>query len=696
LFVERARDLKPSFTLDSTNAAAIVAICRELDGLPLAIELAATRIKVLQPGKIADKLKEKFQLLRSNRRDLPPRHQTLLAAIEWSFGLLDDSGKYAFMQACVFRGGFTLEAAEAVIDLAGFPQAPPVIDVVQSLCDQSLLRTFDAGQETRFGMYLALREYGEQRWLATANAEQQLELHRRHAAYYVPFAETWDDRILTADGLEALDRLTTEVENLFACQDRALEASDPETACRAITASARTMWVRGLADQRAPRLGRSLAALPAVPTALRARLLAERADAFLDIGDWDEAAVAADEAVATAERLDSPVLLARALCSQAAGLRVRGFYDAALRALERGEAICRRLGEQRLLASILSGQGRVYYAQGFYAPALECLAEAEQIERELGDLLGLAAIMTQRGSALCDGGDPRKALECYAEAEGIFQRFANRYYLAALYNNRGTALDHLGDCDRALASFADAEIINRELGNRWWLAANLNNRGMVLSNSGEYDRAIACFSDAQAINSRLGNRGWMVKNLLNRGTALQRSGNLTNAVVSFAEAAAIATALGDKDDLCWIAICRGRAFLNHGDSDAAAASLADAERLMRETATGNFLADIRDGQGRGLRASGQLAEASEALREALVLRKTSGGTTTAAYFKTIAALAEAEATLGNQLQARELAEEALAIATTLGFTANHRFIEVREAIVVVHRILDQPPAAAPT
>ncbi|MFQ5655296.1 MAG: AAA family ATPase, partial [Planctomycetota bacterium] len=164
LFVDRARLVRRDFRIEASNAAAIAELCAAVDGLPLAIELATARLSILSPRQIADRLTEKFEILSTTEKGRHPRHQTLLAAIEWSFELLTGAEQQAFLQACTFRGGFSLEAALAVIDLSAIDGAPPAIDVVQSLCEKSLIHSFETPHEMRFGLYLgdasAMRDYG--------------------------------------------------------------------------------------------------------------------------------------------------------------------------------------------------------------------------------------------------------------------------------------------------------------------------------------------------------------------------------------------------------------------------------------------------------------------------------------------------------------------------------------------------------
>jgi predicted ATPase len=208
LFVQRAQAVKPDFHLTAANIEAVVDICRWIDGLPLAIELAAARVKTLSPQAILARLSNRLQLLVRGARDLPERHQTLRRAIEWSYDLLDPATQTLLRHLAVFVGGFTLEGAEAM-ERSG---APPVLDLLGVLVDESLLWTTEqADGERRFGMLESVREYALER---LEIAEEERHARRRHAEYFLGLlcqADPWQS--MTP---QLLDRLQIEHDNLRA------------------------------------------------------------------------------------------------------------------------------------------------------------------------------------------------------------------------------------------------------------------------------------------------------------------------------------------------------------------------------------------------------------------------------------------------------------------------------------------------
>ena len=244
LFVARARAQKPDFVLGEANRAAVAEVVRLLDGLPLAIELAAARVSMLSPAQLVERMRDRFSLL-AGAHGAAARQATLRAAIDWSWELLTPWEQAALAQLSVFEGGFTLEAAEVVLDLSAWTEAPPAIDAVQALVDKSLLRAwlpkanprFDI-DEPYFGMYLSIHEYASDK-LQAHGADAMMHAQQRHGRWCARFGA--DEAIValsTHGGVRRRQALTLEVDNLAAACRRAVERSDPDVAAL----SYRALW----------------------------------------------------------------------------------------------------------------------------------------------------------------------------------------------------------------------------------------------------------------------------------------------------------------------------------------------------------------------------------------------------------------------------------------------------------------------
>ncbi len=240
LFVQRARAARPTFELNANNATAVSRICRRLDGLPLAIELAAARIRILPQEAMLGRIDHSLALLTGGARDLPERQRTLSAAIDWSYDCLDEKERILFARLAVFAGGWTLDAAEAVCDPE---RALDVMDGMESLVEQSLIRlSGDHGAEPRFRMHATMREYALLRLEQCGEAE---DVRRRHAEYYVTLAQRADLELQGASQAEWLERLEREHDNLRAALSWLLDRGEAETVLRAATAVWRFWQTRG-------------------------------------------------------------------------------------------------------------------------------------------------------------------------------------------------------------------------------------------------------------------------------------------------------------------------------------------------------------------------------------------------------------------------------------------------------------------
>ena len=232
LFVDRAREVGPDFVLDDTTAPAVVEICRQLDGIPLAIELAAARTRVLKPTEVADRLGDRFRLLTGGSRTALPRHQTLEAAVEWSYHLLSDQERAVLRRISVFRGGFTLESAEEVSS-GGDVNQGTVLDALGHLVEQSLVTVDRAGAHTRYGLLETIRQYALERLRAEDEAET---VRRRHLDHFVELAERAQPMFQSPEEQRWLGRLESEYANIRTAVEFALGTDATVSALRLLVA----------------------------------------------------------------------------------------------------------------------------------------------------------------------------------------------------------------------------------------------------------------------------------------------------------------------------------------------------------------------------------------------------------------------------------------------------------------------------
>lgn len=644
LFVERARQANARFELTAANSEAVARICAELDGMPLAIELAAARCAILTPEQMLPKLKQRFSLLRSTRQDLPARQQTLEGAIDWSYELLSDWEKAAFQQAWIFHEGFFLDAAESVIDLGDFAEAPLVMDAIQSLREKSFCRVRQTDFGPRFSLYVALRDFASQAWAKSAPAEKRRALTRRFADFYVKYAEGWNERIDTRDAAEALQRLELERENLFAIQDWALrderakgaaeQAPEPERVelgVRATVAIADLLRMRGPNAQRLPRLQKALAAM---------------GDSGRDTPAWAEL------------RLRLTWALSRA-CSDV------GLYDLALKFDGEATVLADKIGKPQLRFDALMAQGGLRNMRGQFKEALESYDRAEAQAAQLGDRRRQGLLASSRATAQVELGEFAKAIENYRVAETLLREAGCRLSLAGVVGSKASLHYYRNEPDEALRGFNEAVDLAQELGDRASVARNVGNRANVLRQRGQFAEALKSFTEAESVSAELGKKAWRATFLGNRSGCLLDLNDFAGALEAATQAEAVARELKDGAMLARALTNKGNAIAAQGDCKASLPSFEEAEKQARPTGSKRLLLTVLSSYGLALAKALEFARAVQVLNEAVDLLEGQGQGQTSLHFSLLGALSASQSSVGQNIEAERNASLAMSILESL-------------------------------
>ena len=418
LFTERAQAVRPGFRVTGENAGAVGEIAARLDGLPLAIELAATRTKVLTPGQMLPRLEQRLTVLTSGARTLPERQRTLRAAIAWSHDLLDGAERRWFARLSVFAGGWTLESAEAVCDPDEL--GLDALTALASLVDQSLVRRVDAaGGGARFSMLETIREFGQERLAAGGD----LDLIRgRHSRHFLDLAEEAEPHLTADDQGAWLDRCDAEHANLRAALRWAIDAGEADRAQRAAGALWRFWQRRGhLAEGR--RWLEEVLALPSGQgrTPARAKALAGAGG----LAWWQEDIAAARawylEELAIERQLGDPARIAEALYNQAFVAGAGGDFDAAGRLFQESVDLSRQAGDEAGLARAEWMVVIPDMAAGRWERPLARAEESVAGLRRAGDRLGLADALVWQAVVYARIGQPADARAAVAEALEVFR-----------------------------------------------------------------------------------------------------------------------------------------------------------------------------------------------------------------------------------------------------------------------------------
>ena len=435
LFVDRARALKPDFKVTNESAPAVAEICVRLDGLPLAIELAAARITMLPPKAMLHRLSSRLKLLTGGARDLPERQRTLRATIEWSHALLNESEQLLFGRLAVFSRGRTVEAIEAICDAEGdLPM--DAFEGVSSLLDKSLLRQEEGpGGEPRFVMLETVHEFAREKLGQSAEAEQ---IRRLHAEYFLTLAEEAYPELKGANQLQWLERLEAEHDNMRAALSWALEGKVVEVALR-LGGALWSFWSMRVYYSEGRR--------------------------------WLESALAM-------EGRGLPEVRAMALAGAGKLAEEQGDLDRAQEAYEVGLQLLANEGSEAKLW-LLASLGWVAWEREEHDQATPLFEEHLALSREMGDTWWLATSLSYLAVVYESRRDPARATELYEESMDLFRAQGDKYGLAFCLNNLAMVVYSQGDLGRAAQLTEEAVALFRELGARGDVALGLCNLGWI-------------------------------------------------------------------------------------------------------------------------------------------------------------------------------------------------------------------------
>lgn len=419
LFLDRARSRLPAFKLTPENAGAVAEACRKLDGLPLAIELAAARITALAVEQVAQRLEDSLKVLAGGSRTAAERQRTMRAALDWSYDLLEEPEKRLFRRLSVFAGGWTLEAAEAVgADGGGGGERaaePPVLDLIFRLVSKSLI-TADAppgGEPARYRMLEPVRQYAREKLEESGEAERVLE---RHAAFFLALAEEAESRLTGPDQEAWLDRLEMEHDNLRAVRRWAREAGKEEAGLRLAGALWRLWYTRGHLEEGRGWLEEALSGGDDTPSPARANALNGAGALAFQSGDPQRAERYFEQSLLVARALDDKPGMARALNNLASAANSQGRHERAKELLEQALALDRELGDVRGVAYSLGELGHTAFWNKDFVRAAEYLEESLALHRSLGDRRSIALTLSNLGTIARHTGQPQKAARLYGES----------------------------------------------------------------------------------------------------------------------------------------------------------------------------------------------------------------------------------------------------------------------------------------
>jgi predicted ATPase len=502
LFVQRAAAAKPGFELNQENASAISEICARLDGLPLAIELAAARVKVLSLSAMRSRLASRLQLLTGGARDLPQRQQTLRGAIDWSYDLLSPAEQTLFRRLSVFVGGCTLEGVEAVCNTKADLELD-LLDGMSSMVDKSLLQQLEQPNgESRFTMLETIREYAKEKLEATSEAKL---IRRTHAAYYLVLAEEDPATQSGPQQAEWFERLGLENNNLRAALDWLAETRNADWGLRLSAAMFRFWEARELFGEGRNWLDTFLHLESAPPpTKTRARALFSTGVLSVEQRDYPAAEEFLKESMEVSRQLGDAQGVAVGLNALAVVARDRGDLSVAHGLFEKSLAQWQEMGDRAAVARALSNLANVVNLEGDYARARTLYADCGAMFERLRDRTGVAWSLNYSGEVAREQGDYPGSRALYEKSLVIFHELDDRWGMAGTLADLGNLAAEQQDWATAHSLYRESLKIFRELDQKRGMARALECLASVAVIQSEPSRALKLAGTAAALRENIG------------------------------------------------------------------------------------------------------------------------------------------------------------------------------------------------
>lgn len=504
LFAERAVAARPDFAITNENAPAVAELCQRLDGLPLAIELAAARSTLFSPEAMLARLGSRLQLLTGGPRDVPARQQTLRNTIAWSYDLLTDSEQKLFRRLCVFIGGRTLDAIAGVCTAAGDLDLD-IVDGLASLVDKSLLwQDATASREPWFLMIETIREYGLEQLERSGEAQAT---RRAHAHYYLQLAEQSEPHLWGGAQEQWLDRLEQEHDNLRVAlawhigQEEGIAAALRMAGCLWRFWDVRGHWTEGL-----QWLEQALSSRAGPAPAHRWLALHGAGNLSLDLGEYARAKAYYEESLVVTQRLKMQHGIANSLLNLSQVTFYQGDLRHAIALQEQSLAIHRALGNNIGIALALHNLASMLEQQGQYDRAATLAEESLARYKELRDSRGMAWALQDLALLAHRRGAHERARTLLEECRAIYDKLGAKNDLARVLNDLGELVDDQGEYESAGALYEESLRLAAELGDRRCQAAALNNLGRLAHRTGGQERAVLLCNKSLSLQRDLGDK----------------------------------------------------------------------------------------------------------------------------------------------------------------------------------------------
>jgi predicted ATPase/DNA-binding CsgD family transcriptional regulator len=513
LFIQRAQAIQPDFQVTSTNAPAVAEICARLDGLPLAIELAAARIKVLPPEALLTRLGRRLPVLTSVARDVPARQQTLRNTIAWSYHLLDPQEQHLFRRLSVFTGNCSLTAVEALYPEPGDEEVP-ILDRLASLLDKSLLQRIEQeGGELYLRILETIREYGLE--VLAASGEMESTQHA-HAIYYLRVAEVAEGELEGPQQIAWLERLERDYDNIRAAMRWSLDRAKAEEAADSIEnegglalrfggAMQRFWIIRGHVTEGRTYMEEALARSSETAGPVRAKALKAAARLALVQGDYQRGEVLCEESLALYRELGNTAGEAFSIYLLGIVAWRKGHSASARELSEKALALSRAVNDRELIASSLYQSAYMAGHQGAYTRARDLFAENLALNRELGNKRGIVQTLFSLAQVLLDSQIDQETLpELLEEGIVLSKELGFKEGISTWMSLSAQVALSSGDALEARSLLEESLVLSKEIGHRHGTASALALLARVAVRQGELVTARTLYEESLTITREIG------------------------------------------------------------------------------------------------------------------------------------------------------------------------------------------------
>ena len=575
LFIERALAVNPKFRVTNKNAPAIAGICSNLDGIPLAIELAAARIKVLSPEKIYERLDDIFKLLTGGMRTALPRQQTLRALIDWSYDLLTFEEKILWSRMSVFSCWYTLEAAEEICSDEVLNKND-ILDLLSALREKSII-IYDESNE-RYKLLESIRQYGREK------LEKENVIFSKHLDYFLELSLKAKPELKSSNVKKWLDLIEADHNNFLSAIEWGLNNEEAEKGALVADALGRFWEIRGQYS-----------------TGIK----------LLEI--------------ILKKHFDLTINTKANILNLAGNLnRYQGNYENAGKYFEESLTNFRETGDKMGISTTINNLGSLAFTQGKFEQAKKFFEESMNIKEEIGDKMGIAGSLNNLGGVAFSTGDYDEAMKYYEYSLSIRKDIGDKHGIAASLNNLGGLELYRGNFKQAKKFFEESLDIKREIGDKKGIASSLGNVGSVAKSQGDFELTKKIYEESLAIFREIGDKQGIANFLNNLGDLVSSQKDYVQALKFYEESLAIFREIGDKQGIASSHSNLGKMAISKGDFETAGKTLEESLTIFKEIGDKHGIALSLFGLGNLALFQKEYLNSKNFLKDCLLIRKEIG------------------------------------------------------------------------